>query len=117
MEPVIDSRNNIVFVNVLKYKLFKTVKPGDIVVAENPFKPGYTIVKRVVYTENQMAEFFHPKTAEHIKVKIPENHVWLEGDNKISSKDSREFGPISMNLILGFVTYRLWPYHKIMKLE
>ena len=32
-------------------------------------------------------------------ISIPENHVWLEGDNSTSSIDSREFGSISIDNI------------------
>jgi type IV secretory pathway protease TraF len=43
---------------------------------------------------------------------IPKNHIWIEGDNKFNSKDSRLFGPISNELVLGIVRYRVWPFIK-----
>ena len=119
---------SLVFVNILKWKLFKQAKKGDIIVAENPFKPGYTIVKRVTHVEGEMAQV--KRSGEVQQVLIPKNHIWIEGDtkdwklnkilircNKQNSRDSRDFGPISKNLVIGFVTYRLWPFSKIMKLE
>lgn len=35
------------------------------------------------------------------KILIPNNHVYLIGDNLNNSRDSREFGPISESFILG----------------
>ena len=80
--------------------------------AENPFKPGHTIVKRVLHLEGEYAEFLDPRTQQFIKVIIPENHIWIEGDNKSNSRDSRDFGPLSLNLVDGIVRGRLWPIEK-----
>jgi hypothetical protein len=32
---------------------------------------------------------------------VPKGHVWLEGDNLIVSRDSREYGPVPLALIKG----------------
>ena len=45
--------------------------------------------------------------------KIPKGHVWIEGDNKRVSNDSRNFGPIPLGLIHGTVEARIWPLNKI----
>mmetsp|Transcript_13582 Transcript_13582/g.15228 ORF Transcript_13582/g.15228 Transcript_13582/m.15228 type:complete len:117 (+) Transcript_13582:158-508(+) len=115
MEPALDSRDNIVFVNIMRWKIFHRLNRDDIIVASNPFKPGYQIVKRVLYLPGETA-VSKSRQGDNISVEIPENHVWVEGDNKNNSRDSREFGPISMNLVQGVVTHRLWPYNKIERL-
>ena len=43
------------------------------------------------------------------EVVVPSGHVWLEGDNKEFSMDSRAFGPISEGLVTGKVLYKIWP--------
>lgn len=40
---------------------------------------------------------------------IPEEHVWLEGDNPLMSVDSRHYGPIPVYYLQGRLVWRLWP--------
>ena len=40
---------------------------------------------------------------------VPHGRVWVEGDNKNNSTDSREYGPIPEALIVGKVVMRIWP--------
>jgi inner membrane protease subunit 1 len=43
---------------------------------------------------------------------IPEDHVWLEGDNPLFSLDSRQYGPVPMAALKGRYVLRLWPLGK-----
>jgi signal peptidase I len=40
-------------------------------------------------------------------VKIPKGHVWLEGDNKHDSHDSRYYGPVPSSMLQGRVVMRV----------
>ncbi|CAI2377474.1 unnamed protein product [Moneuplotes crassus] len=113
MEPVLGARDNIVFVNLFKWKILGQLKRNDVIVAVNPFKPGYQIVKRVLYMSGETAKF-KKNDGEYEYVKIPPNHIWVEGDNKKNSRDSRNFGPLSLNLVEGIATRRVWPRHSIL---
>ena len=73
----------------------KLVKLGSIVIAKNPDEQSGLIVKRVTKVGGQ--NHFWRKIMDSIS--IPENHVWLEGDNPTSSVDSREFGSIAIENI------------------
>lgn len=47
-------------------------------------------------------EYFGP-------VLVPPGSVWVLGDNRGDSVDSRSFGPVLVDSVVGRVTVRLWP--------
>lgn len=42
-------------------------------------------------------------------MKVPPNHVWIEGDNPLESTDSRHYGPLPISALRGRIVLRLWP--------
>lgn len=44
-----------------------------------------------------------------ITIRVPKNHVWVEGDNPLCSIDSRHYGPLPISSLRGRVALRLWP--------
>lgn len=49
-------------------------------------------------------------TPGEMDVTIPENHIFVAGDNRSNSLDSRAFGPISADHIVGKLTARFLPF-------
>ncbi|WP_028560044.1 signal peptidase I [Paenibacillus pinihumi] len=43
---------------------------------------------------------------------VPEDKVFVMGDNREHSKDSREIGPIAFSSLEGKAVFRLWPLDK-----
>jgi len=43
---------------------------------------------------------------------VPEGTVWVMGDNRSRSVDSRRFGPIDRDSIVGRAFVRLWPFDR-----
>lgn len=57
-----------------------------------------------------------PRTGDYYDIEIPEGYVFVMGDNREGSKDSRELGLIPIDRIEGKVVTRIWPLNKIGKL-
>ena len=43
---------------------------------------------------------------------VPEGSVWVMGDNRENSADSRYFGAVSQENIIGVVVLRYWPLNR-----
>ena len=61
MMPAIDIRDNLVMLDHFTTRVWRWPKVGEVIMAENPYKPGFNIVKRVKYLEGEMAEFYSYK--------------------------------------------------------
>lgn len=120
-----------VLVNKLSYDLHE-INRGDVVVFERPpSEPASDIrdlIKRVVAVEGDtvgsadgrllvngqpMNEPYVAEGAETSGVEpqtIPPGHVFVMGDNREDSRDSRYFGPLDEDLIIGRAFVKVWPF-------
>lgn len=57
-----------------------------------------------------------PRNGKNYDIIVPQNCVFVMGDNRRDSRDSREFGTIPMNRVEGKVSIRIWPFNKIGKI-
>ncbi|GAX27775.1 mitochondrial inner membrane protease subunit 1 [Fistulifera solaris] len=87
---------------------------GDVVVVQHPSRKG-TVCKRIVAlpgdtvignTAPRRSTFY---SRSNVSVVVPDGCLWLEGDNPANSSDSRDYGPIPANLLVGRVVARVWP--------
>ncbi|KAI9158294.1 LexA/Signal peptidase [Paramyrothecium foliicola] len=98
---------------VLNYKWAPqdNLKRGMIVALRSPTHPDTIAIKRVVAVEHDVIKTKAPYPVR--TVKIPENHVWIEGDGPPgSSLDSNTYGPVSKRLLTGKITHIVYPFRK-----
>lgn len=91
-------------------RLFAPPKPGDLVVIDH-WMNGRPMVKRVYKVGGQLVEWqrspIYFSTTEALKpFFVPQGTVYLLGDNAPESEDSRYFGPVPLDRILGKVIAR-----------
>lgn len=85
--------------------------PGDhLYIAET----GEVYINGELLEETYLVEGLKtPRTGNYYDVEIPEGYVFVMGDNRKGSKDSRELGLIPMDRVEGKVVIRIWPLNKI----
>jgi len=66
---------------------------GEIVLVTAP--DGLPLVKRVA--------------APPPEARVPPGSLWVVGDNRAASRDSRRFGPLPRSSVRGRVVWRYWP--------
>ncbi|MCM3550089.1 signal peptidase I [Alkalihalobacillus clausii] len=96
-----------------RFDLIKRVigLPGDTIRFENDilYINGEQIEEP--YLQEAKAAYSGPVYTEDYSFEeaVPENHVFVMGDNRPTSLDSRTIGPVSEDKIIGKVGLRFWP--------
>lgn len=133
MEPTLIDRDRVI-VNKLSYQLHD-VNRGDLVVFDRPPNEPETeideLIKRVIALPGESVEardgsvyidgqrlsepYLVDGASTHAfgPVMVPEDRVFVMGDNRGNSRDSRVFGPIDEDLIVGRAFVRVWPLGRL----
>jgi len=128
---------DFILVNKLHYR-FKEPEPGEVIVFKYPLNPSKDMVKRVVATEGQTVEIKNkivyldgkmvpdPSFAKHADphilpedystrdnfgpAQVPAGHLFVLGDNRDNSQDSREWGFLDRSFIKGKALIVYWSW-------
>ncbi len=91
--------------------------PGDTVVVNNGQYTIYNKKHPKGFNPDKTLPYFKgkniPYTSGNIKIKLGPNQLFVSGDNRPDSLDSRDFGPINANQIVGQLVLRIYPLNKI----
>ena len=80
--------------------------------------PGDTLEYRdgKVYRNGELLEedyILEEMSVPFETITVPEDHVYVMGDNRNFSKDSRSLGPIPLENVRGEVMVRIYPFNRI----
>jgi signal peptidase I len=140
MEPTLQV-NDRVLVAKFAYRI-SDVHRGNVVVFRNPARLAdepAQLIKRVVGTEGDVIQtvngklevngslvsepYLSPGTMTRApdgrdmpRTTVPPGHIFVMGDNRGNSRDSRYLGPIDVKTVVGKAFFRLWPIHRLGRL-
>ena len=135
MEHTIEEHDQILAQKVT-LELGMPVKQGDILLFHNPDETtGHDLlVKRVIATAGQTVDLQDGKVVVDGQVldedyttgtswpltediafpyTVPDDCVWMMGDNRENSADSRIFGPVKCSDLVAVALVRYWPLNRI----
>ena len=128
MVPTFDDGQRVVVL-----KLFSDIQRGDIVIFSSQDDPGKDLIKRVIalpgeriqirkgivringkvlkegYLEDKDYGLYDAEIDEEVGL----GQLYVLGDNRDDSHDSRRFGSVSEESLKGKVVVRWWPFHEV----
>lgn len=130
MEPNFEN-NDYLIIDELTYRV-REPERGEIVVFKYPLNPSQRFIKRIIGLPGETIEIKDNKitildndksfildeskylplttaTGGDIRVSLKGNEYFVLGDNRTASFDSRGWGQLPRNNIIGKVILRLWP--------
>ncbi|NLW25167.1 MAG: signal peptidase I [Clostridia bacterium] len=129
MEPTLQISDRII-VTKFSYWLSEP-KRGDVVVFEYPLDTSKDYVKRVIGLPGEKIEIRDSKLyindilveepylptelqfPDFGPVEVPENAYFMMGDNRNNSSDSRDWGFVERELLIGKSQFIYWPLDRI----
>jgi signal peptidase I len=134
MEPNFDNGQYLV-IDEISYR-FNQPERGEVIVFKYPTDPSQYYIKRIIGLPNETVEIKDSQviiynqefpqgivldesvylTADMVtqgktKIKLGQEEYFVLGDNRLASSDSRQWGALSKDNIIGRVWIRAWPFH------
>lgn len=136
MEPNFHNGDYLI-IDQLSYRL-KEPQRGEVVVFKYPNLPSQRYIKRIIGLPGEtveiedgkvvvsgavlgeidyLGEFVYTDPREFGTITLADNEYFVLGDNRIASSDSRIWGPLPRENIIGRVFIRAWPFAALAKIE
>lgn len=126
--------NDMVFAEKVTY-YFEEPAQGDIVTFEDPEIPSRILIKRIIATGGQTVDLVDGRvvvdgveldepytnglpsypltpafgTTITYPYTVPDGYIWVMGDNRTNSQDSRYFGAVPASSVTGKAVFTYWP--------
>ncbi len=126
MLPNLEDQDRL-FINKMAFRVGE-IQRGDVIVFRYPKDQTKSYIKRVIalpgdsvqiehgrvyVNDRYLAEPYVPARFEDDRstpeMRIPAHEYFVLGDHRNISSDSREFGPVTRNLIYGKAAFVYWP--------
>ena len=126
MAPLLSDQERI-FINKFVYR-FEPIQRRDVVVFWYPLDHSKSFIKRVIGLPGESVEIrqgivyvnghaidepYVPAQYEDMSdfgpIRVPKDNYFVMGDHRISSNDSRVFGPVASKFIYGRAVFAYWP--------
>jgi signal peptidase I len=128
MEPTLLPHDRVLVDKIL-YRL-RQPRRGDVIVLKYPLNPQRNYIKRIVALPGDVLEvrngklFINDKRIIELYINgqaqgnygpltVPKDAVFVMGDNRNNSEDSRAFGALKKTLIVGQALLVYWPPQRV----
>ena len=127
MYPTFENRDYLI-VDAISYK-FKEPQRGDVVVFKYPYDDKRYFIKRIIglpgetikinngklsINDTPLDEPYAGKMFENdFSIKLASDELFVMGDNRGASSDSRSWGPLQEKFLVGRPLLRLYPIPEI----
>lgn len=133
MEPNFDNGQYLV-INEISYR-FDDPERGDVIVFRYPMDPKQYYIKRIIGLPGETVEIKNGKvfiyndeflegtvldeslyldsntlTLRNTHIELGKEEYFVLGDNRAASSDSRQWGSLDSDYIIGCVWLRAWPF-------
>lgn len=136
MEPNFENGEYLI-INEITYR-FHEPERGEVIIFRYPKDPSQFYIKRIValpkeviriedgkviiFNKDNPAGFILEEpylseenrfTGGNLEISLDENEYFVLGDNRQASSDSRRWGPVPRDYIIGRAWIRAWPFDKL----
>lgn len=123
---------DLIITNKVSLK-FSNPARGEVIILHNPLNPDQVFIKRVIGLPNERVKLLNGQfyindqllpepylpsglktpgenfLIEGAEIIVPKDQYFVAGDNRPASSDSREWGTVKRDLIIGQALIRYWP--------